>query len=356
LNLPSDTIAAGTVLTIALTNDSFGNVNSITYSVTDPTGHTSSLAMPLPSYPSTGLPMLVPIEAFQVNVVGPIDDEISTFSSGAGYLTYKVSSGTLTVQSSPSQCPNVYEGWEQDGTGETANTLYGYVTPGPSSTLVQPVTTSFAGALVSNMDTADSVLQVYHLAELSNPNNVNLYEFAFNGGTWTSTDVNTYSAAPIAALGSSIASYENTIYNAPESFYLVPNSAGGEQVEQLWGKTWSPTSLTNAAKAQAAGVGSGLVGFIDTLIGTDNVFHQGTDQHVHVLTWSPGSHWAEDTRIASSPAPAAAFASALSGSFMWEPISTCTSCFSRRTPGAASMRQASLVLLWPPAAVRWPRT
>jgi len=307
VTLPSDTVPAGSVLTIALTNDSSGNVNSITYSVTDPIGHKSILPMPLPDY-NDGQPALVPIMAFQVDIVGPIDYEVSTFSSGAGYLSYQVSSGALSVQNSPSQCPNAYEGLI---TGETSKSLYGYVTPGPGSTLVQPVTTPFAGALASNMDSADNVLDVYHLAKVSNSNNVHLDEFTFS--PWVLTDVNTSSAAPVATLGSPIASYENTIYNAPEAFYLVPNSQGSEQVEQLWGRTWSPTSLTSVANAQPAVVGSGLVGFIDSIAGTDNVFYQGTDQHVHVLTWSAGAPWAEDTRIGDSPAPAAAFASALTG-------------------------------------------
>jgi hypothetical protein len=316
VNLPSDTIAAGSALTIHLGNDSSGNVNSITYSVTDPTGHQSVLAMPLPlysnpSYSNNGQPALVPIEAFQVNVVGPIDIENSEFSSGAGDLTYQVSSGSLTVQSSPSQCPSVYESWEQGGTGESANTLYGYITPA-GSTLVQPVTTSYAGALSSNMDTADGVLQVYHFSEISNPSNVHLEQLAFNGG-WRSTDVNVAANAPVAAIGSALLSYENTIYGAPETFYLVPNASSGEQIEQLWGKSWSPTSLTSVAGAQPAAVGSNLVGYIDNIAGTDNVFYQGTDGRIHVLTWSPGAPWSEDTRVAASSPPAAAFASALTG-------------------------------------------
>jgi len=312
VNLPSDTIAAGSVLTIALTNDSAGNVNSITYSVTDPTNHTSTLAMPLPLYAATGLPALEPIEAFQVDVVGPINVENAAFSSGAGYLTYKVSSGSLTVQNSPSQCPAVYEAWEQAGTGETSNAVYGYATPGGTASLTQPFTTQFGGALASNHDTVNDLLNVYHLAEVANSSNVHLDEFAFNGG-WSLKDVNASSTAPAATIGSPVASYENTIYGAPEAFYLVPNSAGSEQVEQLWGTAWSPSSLTNSAKAQPAAVGSGLAGFIDPIAVTDNVFYQGTDQHVHLLTWSPGAPWTEDLRVANSNAPVAAFASTLTG-------------------------------------------
>ena len=317
VNLPSDTINAGSVLNIQLGNDAAGNVNSITYSVTDPSGNQSTLAMPLPlysnpSYANNGQPALVPIEAFQVDVVGPIDWENSAFSSGAGYLSYKASSGALTVQSSASQCPGVYEAWEQDGTGETSNTLYGDITPVTGAASVQPLSTSFAGALASTMDTGNGVLRLYHLFEAANPTSAYLGQFAFNGA-WSMTDVSTASSAPAAAIGSALLSYENTIYNGTETFYMVPNAGGGEQVEQLWGKNWSPTSLTSAAQAEPAAVGSNLVGYIDPIAETDNVFYQGTDGHIHVLTWSPGLPWSEDTRLAASSAPAAAFASSLTG-------------------------------------------
>lgn len=207
VDLPSDMIAAGSILTIQLGNDGSGNVDSITYGVTDPTGRRTSLAMPLPdysnaSYPNNGQPVLIPIEAFQVNLIGPINIENSMFYSGGGYLSYQVSSGSLTVQQSAGQCPEVYEAWEQAGTGETSNALYGLVTPGAASTLVQPVTTAFGGALASNMDTVDNEVQVYHLAGGGASRTVQLDASLFNGG-WTGADVNANAACTRCRAGQS---------------------------------------------------------------------------------------------------------------------------------------------------------
>ncbi|MFI5351379.1 MAG: hypothetical protein ACHQZS_00310 [Candidatus Binatales bacterium] len=316
LSLPSNMIPAGWVLTIALTNDPVtGNVTGATFSITDNAGKTTSVPMVMPTYSTpmnsslNNTNILAPIKVLLVNVVGPPSYETSTFSSGAGYITYGVSSGQLGLTLS-SACG-------VETTDEASNASYGMISPSVGSTLVQPVTTPFAGALASNMDTADNIVQVYHFtqylpptAQSQNTGNCYLNEFAFNG-TWSSNNVTTTAGAPAATLGSPVASYENTLYNAPEAFYFVPISQGGQQIEQLWSKTWSPKSLTSLANAQPAALGSGLGGYIDPIAATDNVFYQGTDQHVHLLTWSPGGNWAEDPRLAN--APAATFAGALTG-------------------------------------------
>jgi hypothetical protein len=303
VNLPSNTIPAGWVLTIQLTNDSYGNVNSTTFIVTDNAGNVSTLAMPMPIL-GNNQPALSAIQTFQVDVVGPINWENSTFSSGAGYLTYSVASGELGVQTT--QCPNGQELW----TGETSNTYYAMVNPSLGASVTQPFITPFAGALASNMDTADNEVEVYLLAQDSGNQNLKVHQYAFNG-SWTYTDVGASSSVPAAAYGSPIMSYDNTIYNAPEAFYLADDGAGNQDVEQLWGKTWSPTSLTQLTGAEPAAFGSGLVGFIDPIIDTDNVFYQGTDQHINLLNWSVTTPWTAE-KIGES-APAAAFASVLSG-------------------------------------------
>lgn len=167
----------------------------------------------------------------------------------------------------------------------------------------------FAGALGSSMDTADNQLRVYNLGQ-DPGQNFDVHQFAFNG-SWSYTDVGQDSGVLRASLGSPVISYMNTIYNGTEAFYLTADAQGNEDIEQLWGRNWYPNNLTDIANAQPAALGSGMVGFIDPIAGTDNVFYQGTDQHVHLLTWSPTSPWGEDTRLAS--APVAAFGSALSG-------------------------------------------
>jgi len=299
LNLPSNTVYAGSVLSIKLTNNSDGNVTMATFSFTDSTGHVTKVQVPPLDLPNTGTPALVPVQSFGYNVVGPWNSEGSTFSSGKGVITYKASNGPLSV-------PATGCSGGTTGTNEWSNIYYGTMTPSGSS--VKQDFATFAGPLASNMDTADQQAQVYTLGTDQNTHyNFTVEQYGFNGSAWSFTDIGNL-GAPLASQGSPVISYEHTIYDATEAFYLTSDA---QDVEQLWGNNWSPTNLTVLANAQPATVGSHLVGFIDPIAVTDNVFYQGTDQHVHLLTWSEAGGWTEDTKLAS--APAAAFASALSG-------------------------------------------
>jgi len=306
-NLPSNTIPAGWTLTIALTNDNQGNVTGTTFSITDNTGKVTSLQMPMPTIPGTNTPALVPIHAFQTNVVGPINWENAAFSSGAGYLTYGASSGALGVEAG--YCSNT----SYAQTGETSNASYGLVIPTSGTGLAQSFVTPSGGAIATNNDTAEGLTRLYHIGQNQQTGNYDIDAFAQVGmqptGAWSLTDVSATTTAPAATLGTPFISYENTIYNATEAFYLVPDGQAGNQVEQLWSGSWSSGSLTAIANAQPAAASSGLAGFIDSVAGTDNVFYQGTDQHIHLLTWSPIPGWTEDKRLGA--APAAAFASPL---------------------------------------------
>jgi hypothetical protein len=173
---------------------------------------------------------------------------------------------------------------------------------------------TFAGSLAANMDTYDKKLQLYNLGKDSNnfdDSRLLVDQFSFNGANWSFTDVGANAGVPPATLGAPIISYDNTIYGATEAFYLGTDPQGNQDVEQLWGAGWSPTNLTDNGNAQPAAMGSRMSGFIDPKADTDNVFYQGTDQHVHVLTWSPGKAWGEDTTIAGKSV--AAWGSALSG-------------------------------------------
>jgi protein involved in polysaccharide export with SLBB domain len=169
----------------------------------------------------------------------------------------------------------------------------------------------FIGSLASNMDTANNEVQVYHLLQDPQTQALQLHQLVFSG-RWIDTNVSALPGVPAPSMGTPIISYENTIYNAPEVFYLT-NASGNEEIEELWSVALDPSSDTALANAQYAATGSGLVGYIDPLAGTDNVFYQGTDQQIHLLTWSPGGSWTEDTRVRSSNAPAAAPGSAISG-------------------------------------------
>lgn len=164
-------------------------------------------------------------------------------------------------------------------------------------------TTSFLG---SEMDTADDKNAVYYLGFDSN-----LYELAWNG-SWVWTQDTGTGGRPSVASGTGIAAYVNTIYNGNEVFYLQ-NSSGSLHIEQLWTSALDQTDLTQAASGKPVAPGGKPVGYIDTIADTDNVFYLGTDQFVHVLTWSPGLPWKEDTTLDGTTRTAAVVGSPLSG-------------------------------------------
>jgi hypothetical protein len=114
---PSNQVAKGSVMRIALVTDSNNNVTHATFSVTGPTGSVSSHTFALPSS------ALAAIYGFQVDLVGPpTGTHSSNFTSGAGFFTYAVGpSGTLAVQTT-NTCSS-----GQPGTGEKSNATYGTV-------------------------------------------------------------------------------------------------------------------------------------------------------------------------------------------------------------------------------------
>jgi len=122
----SNQVPAGSVMKIALATEPNGNVTSATFSITDPKGKVSSYTFPFPSN------VLFAIYGFQVDLVGPPSGtHTCLFTSGAGVLTYSVSSGTLAVQNT-NTC-----GGSQPGTGETSNAVYGDVKPASGPTVSQ---------------------------------------------------------------------------------------------------------------------------------------------------------------------------------------------------------------------------
>jgi hypothetical protein len=131
-------VPAGSVMKIALqTNPSNGNVTSATFRITDPVGKHSPNTYTFPSN------ALAAIYGFQVDLVGtPSGTHTCTFVSGAGLLTYSVSTGTLVLQTGNNIC-----GGPQILTGETSNAVYGPVTPASGSTVRQslPILELFYG-------------------------------------------------------------------------------------------------------------------------------------------------------------------------------------------------------------------
>jgi hypothetical protein len=132
---PSNQILAGSVLQIQLTTTN-GNVTKATFNYTDPSGTLSTASFTFQSN------AVFPIYGAQAVLVGPFDGMPVSFTSGAGTLTYNVSSGSLGVETT--SCG----GYAEPGTAEDSNSIYGDVTPATGSTVTQsvavvPMTMSF---------------------------------------------------------------------------------------------------------------------------------------------------------------------------------------------------------------------
>ncbi len=141
--VPSNRIARGSQIKIALTTDSAGNVTSALFAVTDPSGKAISVTFPFPAGAR------YPICAFQVNLVGPGSLADATFLSGAGTLTYSVSSGSLADQGGgPGAACSEWNG----STGELSNAVYGPLTPPSGSSVSQSLTTVSQGPLPTSLD------------------------------------------------------------------------------------------------------------------------------------------------------------------------------------------------------------
>lgn len=72
-----------------------------------------------------------PISAFTFNIVGDYNGNDGVFSSGSGTIVYKANQPLTVLTKEPS-----YTAF-QDGTGETANTVYGELPVSNSETITQ---------------------------------------------------------------------------------------------------------------------------------------------------------------------------------------------------------------------------
>jgi hypothetical protein len=126
--LPVERIPAGYLLTIALQNDTGGNIIAAVYTLVDNTGKTLASVSKTVSSDKT---ILAPITAFELNIVGPVNSESSILSSGAGTITYS-STVALTPTTSQPACTEA-----QVITAETANTSYAPLSATASETITQ---------------------------------------------------------------------------------------------------------------------------------------------------------------------------------------------------------------------------
>ncbi len=155
--LSSHTLPAGYQLSIALQNDSGGNITGATYVATDNKGNTignqtiSLLLLNLVSGGPVTAADLAPIVAFQLNFVDYLNGGTTTLSSGAGTITYTASEQMTALSSEPS-CVD----WDYS-TVEAANSIYGPLPPGANQTFVQSFAKVPSGAIIRKLATVNHV-------------------------------------------------------------------------------------------------------------------------------------------------------------------------------------------------------
>jgi len=138
LTLQDSNFRAGYKLTIALGNESNGNVRYVTFTVVDNTGKQVAnqtydmfnIALDIGKGNLTEKD-LAPITAFTFDIVGPINGEQTLFWSGAGNIVYS-STNPLTVQNGLPQ--SLDSDWH---TLENGNSTYGELPAGPSTSITQ---------------------------------------------------------------------------------------------------------------------------------------------------------------------------------------------------------------------------
>ena len=126
----TNTIPADFTLTIALQNDSLGNITGAEFSVTDDSGTIFPLTL------SVDQDVQFPIVAFQLNIVGFDDSQDTTFSSGEGLITYQAQNGLCVEGELPDLC-SMSVGSDTP-TGENSNLPYGAISaPGCCAQSIQ---------------------------------------------------------------------------------------------------------------------------------------------------------------------------------------------------------------------------
>jgi len=135
--LPAKKLPAGYKLTIALSNDNNGNITGATYTVNDDTGTElgtqtiSLLSLNLDSETPVTEADLAPIVAFQLDIVGYLNGDGTTLSSGAGTITYSAANALTVVNDEPDCVDWAYQ------TEEHANTFYSVLPIGQAQLLAQ---------------------------------------------------------------------------------------------------------------------------------------------------------------------------------------------------------------------------
>jgi len=138
-------IPAGATINIAPIYSS-NVITGITYEYTPPGGTAVSKSVTLTNLDVYGTSKKItsqyesPISALTLNIVGDYDGNDGVFSSGSGTIVYKATQPLTVLTTEPS-----YTSF-QDGTGETANTVYGKLPVSDSTTITQTWGISDSGA------------------------------------------------------------------------------------------------------------------------------------------------------------------------------------------------------------------
>ncbi|GFP60291.1 hypothetical protein TASIC1_0017005300 [Trichoderma asperellum] len=130
-------IPAGASINIVPTFNSKNVITGVTYVYTPPGGQAVSTSVTLTDLDVYGTSHRItsayesPISALTLNIVGDYDGNDGVFSSGSGTIVYTAAQPLTVLTTEPS-----YTAF-QDGTGETANTVYGELPVSDSTTITQ---------------------------------------------------------------------------------------------------------------------------------------------------------------------------------------------------------------------------
>lgn len=139
-------IPAGATINIVPIFDSKSVITGITYIYTPPQGQAISTSVTLADLDVYDTNKRItsayesPISAFTLNIVGDYNGNDGVFTSGSGTIVYTANQPLTVLSTEPS-----YTAF-QDGTGETANTVYGELPVSNSASITQSWAVSTQGS------------------------------------------------------------------------------------------------------------------------------------------------------------------------------------------------------------------
>lgn len=139
-------IPAGATINIAPIFNSNNVITGVTYIYTPPGGQAASTSVTLTDLDIYGTSKRItsayesPISALTLNIVGDYNGNDGVFTSGSGTIVYTAAQPLTVLTTEPS-----YTAF-QDGTGETANTVYGKLPVSDSTTITQTWSISADGS------------------------------------------------------------------------------------------------------------------------------------------------------------------------------------------------------------------